>query len=343
MTWLSWIVSNLLLALVLAVAAWVMQRRLRRPAVAHLLWVLALVKLVTPPLVSVPLRAAPGTLACMLGTCGCGSHVESPALGGTTLPWMLLAVWATGATATAWIAWRRWTQLRRLLTHAHPAPAAWQGLAARLAAELSLRRPPRILAVPGRLPPLVIPGRPRPLLLLPTALMEQLQPAQRSALLLHELVHLQRGDHLVRLLELLVGIAYWWLPFVGAIGRQLRSCEEACCDTAVVTRRPQARRAYAQLLLDVLDFTSPLAGQPVPQATAMSAAEGLEQRLLTILDTPEGTGRTGPAWILALALACVILPCEFRYLPLRPPASAAAADLCAPAESKPPVLACCPS
>lgn len=341
MTWLAWIVSNLLLASVLALAAWLMQRWLRRPAVAHLLWVLALVKLVTPPLVSVPVHAAPGNLACLLGTCGCASHPETPAVSWTALPWFLLGIWGIGAAATACMACHRWLRLRRLLAHATPAPAEWQDLAARLADELSLRRPPQILAIPGRLPPLVIPGRPRPLLLLPMELMNQIQPAQRAALLLHELTHLQRGDHLVRLLEMLVGVVYWWLPFVGTIGRQLRSCEESCCDTAVVTHRPQARRAYAQLLLDVLDFTSPLPGQPAPQATAMSAAQGLEQRLLTILDTPERTQRTGPAWLLALALACVILPCQLRYLPLQQPATEAPADVCVPAEPRLPVYGCC--
>ena len=67
MPWLAWVVSNVLLALLLALAAWFVQRWLRRPAVAHVLWVLVLVKLVTPPLVSVPLGQSPGTMACTLG------------------------------------------------------------------------------------------------------------------------------------------------------------------------------------------------------------------------------------------------------------------------------------
>ena len=51
MPWLSWVASNVLLAAGLALAAWAVQRRLNRPAVAHVLWVLVLVKLVTPPVV----------------------------------------------------------------------------------------------------------------------------------------------------------------------------------------------------------------------------------------------------------------------------------------------------
>jgi len=312
MSWLSCVVSNVFLALLLALAAWFMQRCLRRHGIAHVLWVLVLVKLVTPPLVSVPLGESPGLMACTLGTCTCGHHARTQTSVRDLLPWFLLAAWAAGAGATGWTTFCRWSRLRRLLAHASPAPPEWQALAAGLTCELSLRWPPEILAVPGRLPPLVVPGWHRPRLLLPLALLGRLNASQRAALVLHELVHIKRGDHLVRMLELTVGIAYWWLPIVGLIGRQLRACEESCCDAAVVAHLPQARRDYAELLLDVLDFANPLPGQAVPQATAMSAATGLEQRLIAILAT-KGSRHTWLAWAFAVCLACAILPCELHY------------------------------
>jgi bla regulator protein BlaR1 len=320
MPWLSWVVSNMLLAVVLAVTAWLVRRWLRWPAVAHLLWVLVLVKLVTPPLVRVPLHASPGPLACALGICGCEQHERTPTLVRDTFPWMLLIVWSAGAGATAWTAWRRSTWFRRLLTHARPAPPEWQALAARLGSELALRSPPEILTVPGRLPPLIIPGRRRPRLLLPLGLLPQLNAAQKIALLLHELTHIKRGDHLVRMLELLVGVAYWWIPFVGLIGRQLRGCEEICCDAAVVAHLPEARREYARLLLDVLDFAEPLPGPAVRQATAMSARD-LEQRLRAILDAAPGSQRIWPAGALVLIVACALLPCELHLEPVVRPAA----------------------
>jgi bla regulator protein BlaR1 len=313
MPWLSWVVSNVLLALMLALAAWFIQRWLRRPAIAHILWVLVLVKLVTPPLVSVPLRGSPGSMACALGVCGCAEHARTPTFVSDNLPWVLLAAWALGAGATGWTAWCRWARFQRLMAHASPAPVEWQSLAARLSSELSIRRAPAILAVPGRLPPLVVPGRPRPLMLLPIALMGQLSASQRESLLLHELVHIKRGDHLVRILELTVAVLYWWLPVVGSIGRRLRACEETCCDAAVVNHLPHGRRDYAKLLLDVLDFAKPLSGPAVPQATAMSAANGLEQRLCAILNATKGTRRAWPAGVIAIGLASAVLPCELHY------------------------------
>lgn len=312
MPWLLWIISNVVLASLLALTAWFVQRRLRQYAIARILWVLVLVKLVTPPLVSVPLRQLPSTMACTLGLCRCGHPAGTLTMGRDKLPWVLLGAWSIGAVAMGLVAWRRWSRLRRLMAHASPAPPEWQTLAARLGSELSIRRPPEILAVPGRLPPLVVPGRHRPRMLLPSTLLDRLNGSQREALLLHELVHVQRGDHLVRMLELTVSVAFWWLPIVGSIGRQLRACEEACCDAAVVAHRPLARRDYACLLLDVVDFAHPLPQPALPQATAMSAAADLEQRLRSILDAPGGTRRAWPAAVFAAGLTCAILPCGLR-------------------------------
>jgi beta-lactamase regulating signal transducer with metallopeptidase domain len=229
------------------------------------------------------------------------------------------------------MAWGRWVRFQRLLAHATPAPPQWQALTASLSSKLSIRRVPTILAMPGRLPPLVVPGWRGARILLPTDLLEQLSDSQRAALLLHELVHIKRGDHLVRMLELSVGIVYWWLPVVGSFGRQLRACEETCCDVAVVDHLPQARRDYAKLLLDVIDFASPLPRQALPQATAMSAANDVEQRLRGILDATRPARRTWPVAALTVGLACATLPCQLHYDLIGREAPAAVERGCEPA------------
>jgi beta-lactamase regulating signal transducer with metallopeptidase domain len=332
MSWSMCILSNIVLASLLALAAWVVQRWLRRPALARLLWLLVLVKLVTPPLVGVPVSYPPGLASCVFGTCRCGQHVPTQGFVRDTLPWLLLAIWSAGASATGWTAWRRWTGFRRLVADARLAPEEWQLLAAQMAAELSLRRVPEVLVVPGRLPPLVVPVVRRPRILLPAGLLDRLSFSQREALLLHELVHLQRRDHVVRLLELFVGIAYWWLPIVGSIGRRLRACEETCCDAAVVALMPQARRDYARLLLDVVDFADPLPRPAAAHATAMSAAQELEQRLRGILNDRPAARRSWPATAAVLVVACIVLPSGLQHqLTAQPPLPAAPVQTADPA------------
>jgi len=314
MTCLTCILSNVVLASLLALAAWFVQCRLGRHAIARILWVLVLVKLVTPPLVTLPLGESSGAMSCALGTCACGPHTQAQTFLLGTLPWVLLAVWSAGAIVTVAIVWRRWIRFRRLIALASCVPPEWQSLATRLAARLSLRRVPRILAVPGRLPPLVVPGVRLPCILLPKDMMHGLSAAEKAALLLHELVHVKRGDHLVRLLELAVGVVYWWLPMVGSIGRQLRTCEETCCDAEVVDHLPQVRRDYARLLLNVVEFANPLPQRTVPAATAMSVADDLRQRMQTILDdSPRARRGSWPAGVFVAVMACAILPCNLHY------------------------------
>ena len=99
---------------------------------ARVLWLLALLKLVTPPFVSIPVHGSPGVLACVFGVCGCDRHPTVIALARDALPLALLAVWFVGFIAALVIAINRWLRFQKLLSQARPAPAEWQSLAARL-------------------------------------------------------------------------------------------------------------------------------------------------------------------------------------------------------------------
>lgn len=304
MPWVSFVVSNILLSTPLALCAWGAQRWGRHYAFARILWVGVLIKLLTPPLVSISLNETPASPACREGLCGCPHHQRSKLSIGVTFG--LLGVWVFGAATTGWTAWGRWSRFEGLLAHAAPAPLDWQTAAERLSVELSIRRSPRVLMVPGQLPPMVVPGWGRLRLLVPRELVAGLGESQRTVLLLHELIHIRSRDHWVRLLELAVRIVYWWLPVVGFISRQLRTCEEICCDAAVVSHRPQARRDYAGLLLDVIDFVSPMR-PPVEQATGMSTVDDLEQRLRGILHGEPGQrGRWPVGWAAAVIILGVV-------------------------------------
>ena len=51
--------SNLFVATILAVTAWLVQRRVRSASLANLMWALVLIKMVTPPLFSLPVFEVP--------------------------------------------------------------------------------------------------------------------------------------------------------------------------------------------------------------------------------------------------------------------------------------------
>ncbi len=341
--------GNALVALVLAVVALVVGLVCRRPAVVHALWLLVLLKLVTPPLVSIPLpwpteEAAPReeTPVAIVIDDSPVEFVEEPPLEwaaefpateafepveesptpeipGPGASWETVfgLAWLTGSLAWCAIAAQRLFRFGRLLRHSLPPPDHLTQRVAALAEQLGLRRPPRILLVPGHLSPMVW-AMGRVTLLVPAKLVTQMSGPALDTLLAHELAHIRRRDHWVRWLEL-VGLGlYWWNPVVWLARRELRQAEELCCDAWVVRCLPDARRVYATALVDALDFLS-RPDEPLPMlGCGLGRVDDLKWRLTMIL-----RGKTSPrlGWTTALGvfgLAVLLLPLVPSLSPAQP-------------------------
>ncbi len=210
-----------------------------RPALVHGLWLLVMLKLVTPPLIQLPLpwppqdneRTAvvsaeepaelerPCISLVLPEPAGIEvsrpdeqkvsmepvAEVSSPIMKTSDwLPELILGLWLSG-TLTFWcMAAFRLVRLYHILRILPPNGVEIQERIDALAAELGLRQRPRGFLVPGVIPPMLLALWGVPRLLLPSALWARLDEMQRDTLLLHELAHLCRGDHRVRWLELTV-------------------------------------------------------------------------------------------------------------------------------------------
>ena len=286
-----------LLTALIAVAVY----RLRRaPAVLHLLCVLALAKLLMPPLIGVPLAlpkgmtaASPPTVVQAGPTADVAaaasateltappvSHAQQDGLarprGGVpshgSLRWIfaaLLVGWCAGTTGLLALGTWRALRFRRALALADAAPAAVQAEAARLGERMGLGRVPQLLVTEGRIPPLLWAWIGRARIVLPRELWTRLDRDARRALLVHELAHFRRRDHWVRWLELVATAAFWWVPAVWWLRAMLRDAEEACCDAWVARLLPDAARSYAGGLADDDGFLG---------RTAAGAASGGDRR-----------------------------------------------------------------
>jgi beta-lactamase regulating signal transducer with metallopeptidase domain len=148
----------------------------------------------------------------------------------------------------------------------------------------------------------------RPRLIIPRELWKRLSSSQQSLLLAHELAHLRRGDHTIRLFELLVTAIFWWLPVVWWARQALRDAEEECCDAWVVWAFPEDARPYADTLLDTIDFLNPSRPSEPLLASGFGRAQHLRRRLTMIMlgTTPRRLG-----WASAMgtfAVSAVLLP-----------------------------------
>jgi beta-lactamase regulating signal transducer with metallopeptidase domain len=323
--------SNALAALVLAPAAAGIGWFCRRPALTHGLWLLVLLKLVTPPLWPVPVPWPAGTTPVKavspvaLSLEAVPSDPEdrppdradealvvpvaraAPAASPFPWQWLVAVTWLTGSSLWAALTGWRSSRFHRLLRLAQPASASLQDRARCLAEQLGLKRCPAVVFVSGPVAPLLwAVGRAR--LLLPADLWPRLTDEQRDTLLVHELAHLRRRDHWVRHLDLVVLALYWWHPVVWWARRELQEAEELCCDAWVVWALPAGGPAYAEALVETVTFLSrPRLALPVG-ASGMGQTYYLKRRLTMIMrgTMPRALSRLG--LLAVLGIGAVLLP-----------------------------------
>ena len=317
------------------------------PAVRHALWLVVLLKMLTPPLVAWPWElpcwrqpvrdetvAAAVALAVERHPAGAGvssdraddfierveivtaseldetrpRSVPAPRAATASVPWF------GGSVIALWIAGGLvvgWRQAMRLQCLRRLLMLAEDG-------PVTLAEQARSAAAAhGIQPPrvLVLPGLSSPFvcgllraqLLWPKGLEEHLAPAGLGAVLTHEMAHLRRRDYWVGWLLLLGGMMWWWHPLFFLVRRRLGQEAELACDAQAAETTSESRRVYAEALVEVVERMTGPA-EALPALGAASDRRDLERRIAMILDGKQ-SGTSTRRWLLAAGLlAALALP-----------------------------------
>jgi beta-lactamase regulating signal transducer with metallopeptidase domain len=369
-------VSNAIAAAVLALAALALSAVCRKPAVTRGLWLLVLLKLITPAVWTIhcnwPLAQsndmpsqqvadtvspqAPVTTGTESGTLDLPAEtpvtendpandaqpnasltiaeqrIKSPdpviPSNGQTR-WLDLTlskipiIWDVGTLACLLLATIRIAQVRRIFSVSHRAPVDVQIVAGNLADRFGVRRGVEVWFVPGAVCPTLWAFSRTPRILLPRKLWEQLDGCQRSAVIAHELAHLLRRDHWVRLIELAATALYWWHPVLWWARRELHDAEEQCCDAWVLWAMPDAVRSYGAAILDTVDFVSTNRSAQPALGSTLGEFRHLKRRLLMIRQGNVARAMSGYALLAVYAvggLALAVAPTVAQQEP--PPTEA---------------------
>ena len=320
--------TKLAVSVVLAGVVWVVHRRVGRPGVSHRMWLLVLVVLLVPAVVSVPVL--PGVPEGVVGAPevvsgevalrgGAADRSRGPGLGSVTTPGLVIA-WLLGTIGLLGWSLVRTARFRRTLAGAsRPAPPRLQREAAAIGRELGLARVPEVQTTDARVTPMVWWTGGRVRVLVPAWVLADLTRDESRAILAHELAHVRRRDHLVRWLEWLACSVFWWNPVAWLARRRLRIAEEACCDRLALDATGSPPRTYANALLRVVADASQSVGfhPPLPASTivGVGSTKTIERRLRMIVSTNTRSPSPRPvraaAWVAALcALPFGLVYCD---------------------------------
>ncbi len=205
------------------------------------------------------LLAQPADVGDMMAAAGPG-RAAMPAAAGTagwlallrmTLPWLVLA-WGCGVAFLVGRVFRQWRGLRAIVREGDAAPA-WQERARALARSLGLRHAVRILVSAQIATPTLV-GWIRPVVVVPLALLARMPTEQVDLILVHELAHLRRLDHLANLFQVAVETLLFYHPAVYWISRDARNERELCCDALALAATGGKRRDFVAALAGLAEF-----------------------------------------------------------------------------------------
>lgn len=181
---------------------------------------------------------------------------------------------------------------------------AWAETLRWATSEAGFRRPVRVLESDDTPSPCTF-GFMRPVVLLPAAGADWLEP-QRRFTLLHELAHVRRFDYLTTQIASLACAVHWHNPLVWFAAIQARKLQEQACDDAVLNAGGTPSD-YAQFLVGIAAGSGRLS-LAFPAAVGMVQRSQLHGRVTAILDAPRARlPLSGLALVLALApLACLM-------------------------------------
>jgi len=260
---------------------------------------------------------------------------SQPSIWSNSADHLIIQAWLVGAVAVLIWQMAKIGQFRQMLAEAEPAPDWFERQVEELATLLDIR-PPAILVAPQIASPMIWSmGRAR--LVWPAELFDRLSESSRQSVLLHELAHLRRRDHLVGWLQLLGGCLCWWNPLFWYVSRQVRENAELACDAWVVATLPEARRDYAEALIEVAQLMSQVEA-PTP---ALSLGSGrrreFERRLVMIMCSGIPCKLSLGGLVVVGLLALVALPGWSQDQPTLPPQPVApvAVPPAAPQEAPP--------
>jgi bla regulator protein BlaR1 len=309
--------SNFVVAFLLASVALVVQQRLRAPALAHLLWAIVLIKLITPPLFLIPVLELPNvangiplqndkpaesaspisqesafteghSIDLSESLSGAEATASESVFGAMMMPCIIIVIysWAISSGILCFVSVLRIIRFHRLIaSNSSIHEDLSSRLSAQVARSLGMRMHPKILVIRADIAPFVWWMAGQSVIVIPTRAVEELSPHDLRLVITHEMAHIKRRDHWLRWIEWIGVICMWWNPLMWWARSQLRASEEMACDDLVLETATAEPYLYGNALLNMAELLTTTAIRPPVVASAFNSGGSLEQRIKMMVTT----------------------------------------------------------
>lgn len=297
----------------------------RHPALRHGLWLLVLVKLITPPVIPLPVLhdvenrlllqpiSSGSTGVVANESVGVVDHrpekdaraevaqafapvaMKNPLWRAISVDVLLFMASVAVTMIGLFHGWWRYRRVGALVVRSQTDDTHLASLAVREAQELGLRAIPSVVVVSARISPFLWCQGRLPIIVFPASLVRQLDDEQLACVIRHELAHWRRGDRFSNAAAFIIVSLFWWNPIAWWARRQMRLAQELSCDAIAVPKLQGGRRRYAETLMIVVDFL-PKDEVIVPKFMAGFLAANFVKRRFEMLANKQVAGQlTGPA------------------------------------------------
>jgi ankyrin repeat protein/beta-lactamase regulating signal transducer with metallopeptidase domain len=334
-------IQSALLVILLFIIDLLLRKRVRA-IFRYCVWLLVLVKLILPPMLSLPtgigywvgdhLPAASGTSnrafdAVVLEHAGPSGEIpqvrpsenvagDDPAMAPaesvlTPLTWqaVLFILWLAGVSAFLAVLVQRIRFVRGLVAASRPAGDELPGLLEQCRRQMAVRRDIK-LRLSETIPSPAVCGLLRPTVLMPTSLVEKLSPEGLRATLIHELAHIKRGDLWINSVQTFLQVVYFYNPFVWFANSIIRKvCEEAVDETVLVALGGQAKD-YSNTLIDIGEMVFWKVDLGLRLIGVAESKKALQWRIKHMLNRPiPKSAKLGAIGIaMLIVIAAILLP-----------------------------------
>jgi len=290
------------------VVGWLTKTVLRDyPEWSYQLWLVVMVKCVTPPIWASHCGVFSWLFQRLSGITSSSLHaVFGNVINTTHLATALIVIWLGGVIVSIFVTMRKWKLIQsRIEKFEVTSPQELQQLTKRLASELGIRQNVRLVVSSEPIGPAVI-GVWSPMLILPEALLKEESEESIEPILAHELLHVQRGDTWVAILETVVRAVWWFHPQIQRAADSMSQAGELCCDQDVLSSLPFSPRRYADSLLQVLEVRCRL--QPLITQPGVRQEQVTRSRLKRIMTWDQKRSPFSLRMLSLLLILLLILP-----------------------------------